>query len=121
MGQDASGRALDDSVVQFMQQQTKAEELSKKVRYYQDAFDFVTILQDAIPVASQLLASKVKSDVVLAIQFFVEAERSGLSGAKVHYIFCIYVVGSRYNGNISYKDWSFKDVASDLDKRHGRQ
>ena len=61
----------------------EAEELLNLKRYYSDACAFTSQLKTALPIIQQLLASKVKSDVVEAIQFLVECQEKSYSEAKV--------------------------------------
>ena len=52
------------------------------VQYYTDALQFINALQDCVPIATQLLGSKVASDVLEALEFLSTAEQFSLSGAS---------------------------------------
>ena len=52
------------------------------VQYYTDALQFINALQDCVPTATQLLGSKVASDVLEALEFLSTAEQFSLSGAS---------------------------------------
>ena len=51
------------------------------VQYYTDALQFINALQDCVPTATQLLGSKVASDVLEALEFLCTAEQFSLSDA----------------------------------------
>ena len=51
------------------------------VQYYIDAIRFINALQDCVPTATQLLGSKVASDVLEALEFLSIAEQFSLSCA----------------------------------------
>lgn len=52
-------------------------------RYYVEALRFIEVLHDASPLVMQLLASKNKSEVIEAMDFFVMADAFGLETSKV--------------------------------------
>ena len=52
------------------------------VQYYTDALQFINALQDCVPIATQLLGSKVASDVLEALEFLSIAEQFSLSGGS---------------------------------------
>jgi hypothetical protein len=63
----------------------KEEEAFKQaavVQYYTDALQFINALQECVPTATQLLGSKVASDVLEALEFLSTAEQFSLSGAS---------------------------------------
>ena len=57
--------------------------LMLKKKYYSDAIIFVKQLEKAVPIVLQLLASKVKSEVLEAINFFVLADLYNVNSAKL--------------------------------------
>ena len=52
------------------------------VNYYTDAVQFISALQDCVPIATQLLGSKVASDVLEALDFLRIAQRFNLNQAS---------------------------------------
>ena len=52
------------------------------VNYYTDALQFINALQDCVPIATQLLGSKVTSDVLEALDFLCSAQQFQLSHAS---------------------------------------
>ena len=52
------------------------------VNYYTDAVRFISALQDCVPIATQLLGSKVASDVLEALDFLRIAQQFNLSQAS---------------------------------------
>lgn len=52
------------------------------VNYYTDALQFTTALQDCVPIAVQLLGSKVASDVLEALEFLCVCKQFKLSQAS---------------------------------------
>ena len=63
----------------------KEEEVFKQaavVQYFTDALQFINALQECVPTATQLLGSKVASDVLEALEFLSTAEQFSLSGAS---------------------------------------
>lgn len=59
----------------------KALKQAAVVQYYTDALQFINALQDCVPTATQLLGSKVASDVLEALEFLCTAEQFSLSDA----------------------------------------
>lgn len=53
------------------------------MNYFTDALQFINSLQDCVPIAAQLLGSKVASDVLEALEFLCVAEQFKLNQASV--------------------------------------
>ncbi|XP_022111340.1 condensin complex subunit 1-like isoform X2 [Acanthaster planci] len=63
---------------------TVVNELSKQqvlVKYLQDCVAFASQIQQAVPILCELLSSKVTSDVLEAVEFFVRAQEFGVTSA----------------------------------------
>lgn len=63
--------------------QEKLAKLRLTKRYYSDALTFITELEKAVPLIETLLASKVKSEVLEAMEFFKVAYEYKLESAEV--------------------------------------
>lgn len=68
--------------------QDKLAKLRLTKRYYSDALTFITELEKAVPLIETLLASKVKSEVLEAMEFFKVAYEYKLESAEVSDFFC---------------------------------
>lgn len=67
-----------------MEERGESEALKQAavVSYFTDALQFITAVQDCVPIATQLLGSKVMSDVLEALEFLCVAEQFGLRQAS---------------------------------------
>lgn len=77
----------------------EVETLKKQRRYYIDAIQFAKQIDVAIPILLQLLASKIKTDVLESIAFFVEAYRHGVPAAQQGIRRLIHLIWSKDTGD----------------------
>ncbi|KAK3602734.1 hypothetical protein CHS0354_017179 [Potamilus streckersoni] len=83
------------------QDQNIVNELSKQqvlVQYLQDSLAFATLIQEAIPIISQLLGSKTTSDILEAVEFFVTGYEFGLTASIVGIKKMLLLVSSKEPG-----------------------
>jgi condensin complex subunit 1 len=72
-----------EEVPKSVQDEAELKQLSSLLYYYQDAQRFSNSLNRACHIVAQLLNSTLKTEVVMAMKFFVTAYRFELEGAEV--------------------------------------
>ena len=63
--------------------QQRINYLKYQTQYYRKALNFINVIQESIPVMLMLLGSKVKTDVLEAMDFFVTALEYKIENAEV--------------------------------------
>eukprot|EP00158_Paraphelidium_tribonemae_P009686 Partr_v1_DN28930_c0_g1_i5_m25543 putative Regulatory subunit of the condensin complex, a complex required for conversion of interphase chromatin into mitotic-like condense chromosomes. The condensin complex probably introduces positive supercoils into relaxed DNA in the presence of type I topoisomerases and converts nicked DNA into positive knotted forms in the presence of type II topoisomerases (By similarity) len=97
------------------------EKLQKQLIYYTDALRFTRQLGKAVIIIAELLASKVKTDIVESISFFVEAKRHSFAPAEKGIQKMVHLIWSKDvadNESKSVKEClinSYKELLLDVD------
>jgi condensin complex subunit 1 len=94
--EDSAGQREGDSVPNAVHDEAELKQLRSLLHYYQDAQQFSRSLNQACTIIAQLLNSTLKTEVVMAMKFFVTAYRFELEGAEVR---VIHVDGCSKNGS----------------------
>ena len=74
--------------------------LRLKKRYYSDALTFIALLEQAMPTVSDLLASKVKSEVLESMDFFCTAYDYKIEQARIGVSRMLHLVWSKDNSTV---------------------
>lgn len=80
--------------------QEKLAKLRLTKRYYSDALTFITELEKAVPLVETLLASKVKSEVLEAMEFFKVAYEYKLESAEVSVSSRLHIYASALSSSV---------------------
>lgn len=79
----ATGKRLHVSVLTVKKSNEDDDKSRKALKFYSEAVEFITNIQNAVPTLCQLLGSKNTTDVLEGIQFFITASRFNLENAIV--------------------------------------